>query len=148
MAVFYLEVHQEGELVLDEMHASEEGAKVSLSAFVHNYWDIDIIGRDPYTISAKEAIALFFDVTEFSSYSITPYKLQGEIPAEAPVPHPNPFPGMEPVPLQDVEVRIISACLAMVTPGIVRKYIQQYFEHDYPIEYVQKAQAAVIKKME
>jgi hypothetical protein len=147
MSVFHLEVRLYGELITDEMHSLEKGANASLSAFVHNHWDIDIIGRDPYTISDKEAIALFFDVTEDSSYSITPYELQGEIPAEALVPHPNPFPGMEPVPLGDLEVGIIRCCLALVAPVTIRKYIHQNFQQDYSVAAVQVAQVFLAEKM-
>lgn len=147
MPVFLLEIREQGNSVLEEIHASEHSANLSLLGFVQKEWDSDLMGGPVDTVPADDAVFLFFDNVDDFSYSITPFNVKGKEVLPAP-PQQDPFPGMEPVPLDELEARIISCCLKMVAPITIKKYLHQYFYLDFALEHVKKAQATVIDKME
>ncbi len=145
MPVFLLEIRACGDTVLEEVHASEHTANLSLLEIVQGEWDAELMGRTVESVSATDAVSLFFDVMEDFSYSVRPLKIQGGEFLQAP-PQPDPFPGMEPVPLEALEVQIISCCLKMVSPAEIKKY-NAYLLGNYSTDVVQKAQRSAIKKM-
>ena len=147
MPVFLLEIREQGNRVLEEIHAFVQGANLSLLGFVQKEWDPDLMGGPVDTLSADDAVFLFFDNVDDFSYSITSFNVKGKEILPAP-PQQDPFPGMEPVLLEGLEARIISCCLKMVAPVTIKKYLHQYYYLDFAVEHVKEAQAIVIKKME
>lgn len=145
MTVFFLEIRACGDSVLEEAHASEHTANLSLLGFVQGEWDAELMGRPVESVSASDAISIFFDVMEDFSYSVTPFGVQGGEFPQAP-PQPDPFLGMEPVPLEALEVQIISCCLKMVAPVDIKKY-DAYLRGNYSTAEVLNAQRSAIKKM-
>lgn len=144
MYVFYLEVRAGGEHILEEVHVFKESAQYNLVKLVRHEWNDEMMGRALISVPYDQVVNFFFDAMEEYNYSITPFKLIGQAEAPAPV---DPFPGMEPIPLGDLEVEIVRCCLDMTPPTIIRKYIDQMRHLDCTIQQVKEVRAVLIEKM-
>lgn len=147
MDVFCLEVAVDGIATFLEAYTAEEEAELRLLSFVHDEWNSEMMGRSPEGIPGKELIKIFFDEMEEYHYLIHRLPVKGI----KPVPEmADPYAGMEPVALSDLEVKILQSCIGLVSALDLRKYMHQAGllpTQDYGTAAVQKHQANLIKRL-